>query len=438
VLLAARDRRRAADAAEADLLCLAVEWAEMHPPESLHPAASRSLRGFGQTDLPVAGPGAPSVAEFCVAELAAAVGLSTEAGKRFLGEAVELRYRLPRLWRRVVDGDLAAWKARSVARETIRLAPEAASYVDHHVAHVAHKVRPAQLERLVAEAIGRFMPDEVERLAAESWDKRHVTVFDQLVSFTGTMHVEAELDVADALDFEAAVAAGAEQRAHLGSTEPSDVRRAQAVGDLARAQLAIDLAGGAPEQEPPGRPRRKPRQVVLYVHLAEAALRGQDPVARLERGQALVTVEHVRSWCGNPDTEVVVKPVVDLDTCAEADSDDVPDRIAERVALRDRTCVFPWCTRPARHCRPDDLHEHVCDCDHVVPRGRAGPTCTCNLAPLCRRHHRLKTHAPWRYLMVDPGTYLWTSPHGYQFLRDQSGTLDMSADRPRHPAAGDT
>jgi hypothetical protein len=34
-------------------------------------------------------------------------------------------------------------------------------------------------------------------------------------------------------------------------------------------------------------------------------------------------------------------------------------------------------------------------------------------------------------VVVDPGTYVWTSPHGYQFLRDPIGTLDISTDRPR-------
>src|SRR5207342_3479646 len=122
-------------------------------------------------------------------------------------------------------------KARRVARETVRLSADAAAYVDTHVASVAHKITAAQLDRTVNEAIGRFMPAEVERLAEQSWDKRHVTVCDQLVSFTGTMRPEAELDIADALDFGAAVATGAAQRAALGSTESLDVRRAQAVGD---------------------------------------------------------------------------------------------------------------------------------------------------------------------------------------------------------------
>ena len=419
VLRAVRSRRQAADAAEAELLQLAVEWALMHPADTIHQPATHVLRGFGETDLALAGEGAPTIAEYAVPEFAAVAGLSSEAGRRYLGEALEVCYRLPRTWRRVIAGDLSAWRARLVARETIRLSQEAVSYVDAHVAPVAHQVKPAQLDRVVNEAIGRFMPEEVQRLADASWDRRHVTLHDQLVSFTGTMQLEAELDIADALDLEAAVAAGAEQRARLGSTEPLDVRRAQAVGDLARRQPALDLSSDTPA--PAVR-----RQVVLHVHLSDAAVhRSDDPVARLERGNSLVSVEHVRAWCGNAD--VVVKPVIDLDACHEADSDQVSTAIAEHVALRDQTCVFPWCTRPARACRPGG---HGCDGDHVVPRAKGGPTCSCNIAPLCRRHHRLKTHAPWRYVVVDPGTYLWSSPHGYQFLRDHTGTLDVSRDRP--------
>jgi hypothetical protein len=226
-----------------------------------------TLRGFGQTELALAGDGAPRVAELAVPEFAASVGLSTESGKHYLGEAVELRFRLPALWGRVCSGDLPAWKARRVARETIRLSPEAAAFVDTHVAPVAHTVSPAQLDRVVAEAVGRFMPEEVERLAAESWDKRRVTLHDQLVSFTGTMHLEADLDLADALDFDAAVAAGAALRADLGSTEPLDGRRAQAVGVLPRGQLLLELDGPTPGRRP------KPRQVLIHVHLSEAAVR---------------------------------------------------------------------------------------------------------------------------------------------------------------------
>jgi hypothetical protein len=427
VLAAARAERTAADHAEARLCQLAVQWAVLHPVDSIHDPATFVVRGYGETEMALAGQGAPRIAEYAIPELAAALGLSTEAGKRFLGECLELRYRLPRLWARLTCGDLVAWKARLVARETTRLSVEAAAYVDRHLAPVAHQVKPTQLDRLVNEAIGRFMPHEVERLAAQSWDKRHVTVYEQLVSFTGTMTVAAELDIADALDLEAAVTAGAQQRADLGSTEPLDVRRAQAIGDLARGQHPLDLTTHDEDDTPPtpatpAIPKVSPRQVVLYVHLSDAALEGSDPVARLERADALVSVEQIRGWCHRPDTQVIVKPVIDLTTCTRSDTDTVPDRIKEKVGLRDRTCAFPWCTRPARRC----------DHDHTHPRSRGGATCTCNIAPLCRSHHRLKTHTPWTYTALDPGTYLWTSPHGHHYLRNTDGTTDVSPDRRRH------
>ncbi|HEV7875875.1 MAG TPA: HNH endonuclease signature motif containing protein, partial [Nocardioides sp.] len=89
-------------------------------------------------------------------------------------------------------------------------------------------------------------------------------------------------------------------------------------------------------------------------------------------------------------------------------------------------CVFPWCTRPSRAFRAE---EHHADCDHITPYRQAGRSCSCNLAPLCRKHHRAKTHGGWSYTPLDRGSYVWTSPHGYQFLRDQHGTLDVSHDR---------
>ena len=108
----------------------------------------------------------------------------------------------------------------------------------------------------------------------------------------------------------------------------------------------------------------------------------------------------------------------------------VPDRIRDHVILRDRTCVFPWCTRPARGC---DL-DHVVAYDHTADaegRPQPGPTSTENLAALCRFHHRLKTHTAWRYDMVEPGVFEWTSPHGHHFRRDPTGSTAL--DHPAHP-----
>ena len=416
VLAGVRASRRVELAEQARQLALAVAWASMHSTDSIYDAACFG----GETELLIAGPGAPLVAEFCVAEFAAALGMPTEQGKGFLGEAVELAHRLPRVYARVQAGDLPGWRARRIARATIVLSAEAAGFVDRHLAPVAHRVGPTQTDRLITEATARFMPDQASAQAAAAAEQRHVSVLAHHVSFDGTVKIDAEVDLGDALDFEAAITTGAAQRLQLGSTDTLPVRRAAALGDLARGQLGLHLTTGTGTGTGTGtaaKPVTKP--VVLYLHLSDQALSGHtpSPVGRVENTSTPITVDQIKAWCGNPFAHVTVKPVLDLTDHVHVGAYEVPDRIAEAATLRDLTCVFPWCTRRAR----------TCDTDHVHAHSDGGATCTENTAPLCRRHHRLKTHhSGWTYTTLEPGSYLWTSPHGYQFLRDHQGTTDVS------------
>ncbi|MFA6575040.1 MAG: HNH endonuclease signature motif containing protein, partial [Nocardioides sp.] len=80
------------------------------------------------------------------------------------------------------------------------------------------------------------------------------------------------------------------------------------------------------------------------------------------------------------------------------------------------TCVFPHCTKPSRGC----------DLDHLIPWAEGGQTTEANLAPVCRHHHRLKTHSGWRYQSLAPGTFLWHEPHGQRFITAPTGTIDLS------------
>src|SRR3954464_5585317 len=73
------------------------------------------------------------------------------------------------------------------------------------------------------------------------------------------------------------------------------------------------------------------------------------------------------------------------------------------IKARDRSCRHPGCRRPARWT----------DADHVHPYAEGGETDCTNLCSLCRRHHRLKTHAPhWRFTMTDDGILTVTTPSG--------------------------
>ena len=117
-------------------------------------------------------------------------------------------------WSRVTSG--RGWPAGSPTRPC-SLSPEAAAFVDRHVAHVAHKIGPVQLERLVEEAIATFMPDLAEERRLAKADGRYFTVEQQQISYAGTAAVHGELDLADALDLEQAISGLAAQLKDLGS-----------------------------------------------------------------------------------------------------------------------------------------------------------------------------------------------------------------------------
>jgi hypothetical protein len=73
------------------------------------------------------------------------------------------------------------------------------------------------------------------------------------------------------------------------------------------------------------------------------------------------------------------------------------------VTARDRGCRHPGCPNPAGWA----------DLDHAVPHAEGGETDCDNLCCLCRRHHRLKTHAPgWAFRLDADGDLHVTTPSG--------------------------
>ena len=85
MLATARAAMRAEQAAAAAKLVAAVEWAALHEPTDTGDAAYWWESG---NVVPLAGVGAPDIAEFAVAEFATALGLTTDSGRRLVGRAL--------------------------------------------------------------------------------------------------------------------------------------------------------------------------------------------------------------------------------------------------------------------------------------------------------------------------------------------------------------
>jgi hypothetical protein len=76
------------------------------------------------------------------------------------------------------------------------------------------------------------------------------------------------------------------------------------------------------------------------------------------------------------------------------------------VRARSTACSYPGCRRPAI----------TCDLDHTIPHDDGGITCECNLAPMCRRHHRLKQAEGWKLEQSSPGIMSWKTPAGRRHI----------------------
>ncbi|WP_395659300.1 HNH endonuclease [Nocardioides sp.] len=376
VLTAAAATREAIADLEVQQLIQATDWVALHPGEEVDTSIE-----FGMRDLQIAGDGAPTVDEAAVAEFALAVGKTTDAGRLFLGDAVELRYRLPRLWARVAAGEVAVWKARKVAQATTSLAPDAAAVVDQRLAWCAHRCSFAEIERQVEKARAEHDPAASEERRVAALEKRRFDIDLDHATPDGLVHVEGELDVADALALEQQIRAKA---ATLDLELPLDVRRAMAAGLLGTS----DTEGG------------QAREVVVYTHLRP----GQSTVD-VDNTRSSITSQHLKDWCQQAGTRVTVRPVIDLNAELSTDCYEPTELMKEQIVLRDRQCCFPGCTLPARRC----------DAEHQVPWPE-GPTASSNLAPACRTHHRLKTHAGWDYQRTPGVGFVWTTPMGRTYL----------------------
>ena len=378
---------------------LAVSWALLHPCPADEWPAHWGDPSLDEEVMPLAGEGAPWVAEFAPADLAAALDVSLDAARLLVGDSLELCYRLPRLWELTASGSVPVWRARAIARETRDLSVEAVAFADRLICATPSKVRLVDATKLVDEARLYYDPDRA--VADEEHELTRRGVWIRHRGNPATTDVFMTLDTPDALLLDQTVSRIAGDLAALGDTDNLDIRRARAVGILADPQYALDLMSGRETAAP-----SRTGAMNLYVHFAP-----EDSGALIEKLGA-ATHQLLHDWLTQHTGRVIIRPVIDLaDNATAVDRHDPPEAMREQVILRDAHCVFPGCRRDSRSC----------DLDHITPYismsdgGPPGQTHPGNLAPLCRTHHRVKTFTTWHYKRLDDGTYTWTAPTGHQY-----------------------
>ncbi|MCH5671702.1 HNH endonuclease signature motif containing protein [Streptomyces gilvus] len=183
-----------------------------------------------------------------------------------------------------------------------------------------------------------------------------------------------------------------------------DQKRADALFDLVVNQPgAVDGSGG-------GR-----SGVVVQVTVPLDVLVGAGDGPGELKGYGPIGGSQARELAFAPGTvwrRLITEPETGLLVKTDPTSYRPTAETARHVIARDQYCAFPSCRMPAHRC---DL-DHVRPFDHRHPE-RGGQTVPENLQPLCRRHHRLKTHHPGWKVRRDPhgGVAEWTAPTGHRY-----------------------
>ena len=234
-LAAAEANEHALITAEARRLQIAAHWADLHPGEGV---VESRLPG---TEHPIrlGGDGTPTVGDFAAAELGCALRMSDGSAARLIGDALDLRHRLPLVWAAGQAGQAPAYQARRDRRRHRHLSCEQAALVDQQIAPSLGAVSWGRLQTLLEAASYQADPIGAEEQAAAAARERFVRLGRR--SEHGLKLIIARATAGDAIWFKATVDRIAEILARQGDTDPVDIRRSKAIGILAQPAHALQL-----------------------------------------------------------------------------------------------------------------------------------------------------------------------------------------------------
>ena len=327
-----------------------IAWAHARQLEALNEAAREQPEYLDPTG---------ALVDPAPAEVATTLSWSTGAAARRLDLAAEVCSELPELLDALQTGRLDLPKVQEIALGTCELDPaDRVPLVSEAVTYAGRHTR-AQLRAWLTRRVAAIDPEAVQRRRKTAERKRRVWLDPER---DGMATIGAYLTAEEA----------------QACWNPIVAMTANSEGgqDAARADAFVALVTGLDVGQP------VPVQVLVTP--AGPELVGHGPLSP----------SHAAELCDGAE-RIDVTPVPESPGYRPAPG------LARWVRTRDRHCRFPGCRRPAVHC----------DLDHVIPYP-AGSTHDGNLATLCRYHHRLKTHTPWRVRMLPDASLEWISPRG--------------------------
>ncbi|WP_370671572.1 HNH endonuclease signature motif containing protein [Actinomadura chibensis] len=373
-------------------------------------AIAELARRRGEDDPPEGYRGL-SAHEAVAEEVAAALTVTGNAAAILVHLAERLTGPLAETLAALEAGYIDLTRARAISDGTENLPDEVVGRVQAAALEKASEQTSGQLRRRIKRLTERLAPQCVEERRREAIRQRRLELWE---SPAGT----ADLGLCDLPPEDAHAIYNKISAAARGIRADGDTRPLQCI----RADLATQLLNGHPlpdavqaliSQAPPSvGPVSEPAEEVdgdvdaVIGELAGMADRQLGQVC--DRAPA-----HARSMAvAHAVARLERRLGARRDTFCRSGDDThghpgyrAPAALRREIQARHSTCVFPTCNQPS----------HRCDLDHTTP-WRPGITCRCNLAPLCRRHHRLKQTRGWKLHQLWPGLLIWVTPAGAWYI----------------------
>ncbi len=340
-------------------------------------------------------------------ELAARLGISARSAGAHLDVGLTLSQRLPATRTAFATGRLDLSKTRVIVDACVAIDDEAAATVEAKVLPRAVEQDLTKLRKRVRRAVIAVDPANAEerRLRCRAERRVWITPTDD-----GMAWLTALLPAAVALTIEKAVNAAA--RTAKADADPADDRTLEQLrADMLVWPFRQALQDGAligPTDVTLMRHRGQLPQI--HVTVAANTLLGIDELPAELHGYGPVTAQTARGIAAEGTwrrilTDPTSGTLLDVGTTTYSP----PADMARHVEIRDQTCRYPSCNRPATRA----------ELDHTVPFP-IGPTAASNLAVLCCRHHQLKHAEPVdesqpRLRQPSPGQLQWTMPTGHSY-----------------------
>ncbi|KQQ01516.1 MULTISPECIES: HNH endonuclease signature motif containing protein [unclassified Rathayibacter] len=339
------------------------------------------------------------------AELAVGQGMTERMVRRNLELAQLLFDDLPLTRTALAEGRLLWEAVEAICDVAATLPATIRGELDERAIDVALTKNPTQLRTALARLRDELHDDPLAARHARARQDRSVWVtprIDGMATLSALLPATTAMGAYDRIDRIARTLRNGD-----GSSSDDERTLAQLRADTFADLLCDgDIAGTAPTADEGDAPPTFVPGVRAEVRLtlaASTASGADDAPADLD-GYGLIAASTARELVGvgASFTRVLTDPETGMVASVGRTHRVPPPQMRLHLQLRDQTCRFPGCARPAS----------TSEADHTIEWRNGGETSLENLASLCTSHHHVRHGDRWTYRLHPDGTAEWTTPTG--------------------------